>query len=257
MRILVSNDDGIYSPGLAALARIAARFGDVLVVAPDVEQSATGHGVTQSRPMTYKATPHIARDVPLIGAFRVDGKPADCVAIGLHRWGNVDVVLSGINLGTNLGNSIWHSGTVAAAKQASLLGVQGIAISSAIEEDDPAAFDSLTDCLVSIIECLLEEPRFELVNVNLPAGTPKGIRWTHQSVRHYDGKIFPQKDPNGYERYWFMAAPRHPPDEGSDRWAVKQGYASVTPLRLDLTAKKSLEEMKRLKTFRGFENSDH
>src|SRR5919197_5128748 len=126
MRILVSNDDGIYSPGIAALARAATSFGDVRVVATDVEQSSTGHAITSSRPLRFRPT----RIFEGIEAYRVNGTPADCVALGSFLWGTVDVVLSGINLGLNLGNATWHSGTLAAAKQAALLGVRGIAPSA-------------------------------------------------------------------------------------------------------------------------------
>lgn len=118
MRILISNDDGIYSPGIAALAEVAAEFGTVRVVAPDVERSSTGHAITSSRPLSYRPT--IIRN---FSAYRVNGTPADCVALGAHHWEKVDLVLSGLNLGLNLGNSIWHSGTLAAAKQAALLGL--------------------------------------------------------------------------------------------------------------------------------------
>ena len=121
MKILISNDDGIYSPGIAALTKIAAKFGEVRVVAPDVEQSSMGHAVTHSRPLTYKKSPIEFKDVE---AHRVNGTPADCVAMGIHMWENLDVVLSGINMGPNLGNSMWHSGTLAAAKQAVLLALK-------------------------------------------------------------------------------------------------------------------------------------
>src|SRR6188768_3574059 len=107
MRILVTNDDGIYSPGIAALAKVASKFGDVRIVAPDVEQSSMGHAITSSRPLSYRRTPVAGFD-----AWRVNGTPADCVALGSFMWDHVDVVLSGINLGTNLGNSMWHSGTL-------------------------------------------------------------------------------------------------------------------------------------------------
>src|ERR1043165_9733498 len=96
MRILISNDDGIYSPGIAALARVAARFGDVRIVAPDVAMSSAGHAVTSSRPLTYKRTP-----IGPFEGYRVNGTPADCVALGAYHWDKVDVVLSGINLGSN------------------------------------------------------------------------------------------------------------------------------------------------------------
>src|SRR5262245_26440534 len=107
MRLLISNDDGIYSPGIAALAEAAAEFGEVRVVAPDVERSSAGHSITSGRPLSYKRTP-----LAKVDAWRVDGTPADCVALGASQWENVDVVLSGINLGSNIGNGIWHSGTL-------------------------------------------------------------------------------------------------------------------------------------------------
>lgn len=129
MRILITNDDGIYSPGIAALARIAARFGEVRIVAPDVEQSSMGHAVTHSRPLSFKASPI---NFEGIEAYRVNGTPADCVALGTHLYTKTDVVLSGINMGPNLGNGMWHSGTLAAAKQAVLLGIKGIALSTPV-----------------------------------------------------------------------------------------------------------------------------
>src|ERR1044072_8829483 len=134
MRILVTNDDGIYSPGIAALAKVASRFGEVRVVAPDVEQSSMGHAITASRPLSYKKSP-IAFEG--IDAYRVNGTPADCVALGQHLWEKTDVVLSGINMGPNLGNSMWHSGTLAAGKQAVLLGMKGIAVSTPVGNSEP------------------------------------------------------------------------------------------------------------------------
>ena len=132
MRILVSNDDGIYSPGIAALAEVASRFGDVRIVAPDVEQSSMGHAITASRPLSYRRTP-----VKNFEAYRVNGTPADCVALGSYNWDKVDIVLSGINMGSNLGNAMWHSGTLAAAKQGALLGLRGIAFSTPVMKDEP------------------------------------------------------------------------------------------------------------------------
>src|SRR4029077_3972920 len=132
MRLLIANDDGIYSPGIVALAEVAAKFGDVRIVAPDVERSSAGHSITASRPLSYKRSP-----IKNFEAYRVNGTPADCVVLGVHNWEKVDVVLSGINLGSNLGNSIWHSGTVAAAKQATLLELRGIALSMPATQEEP------------------------------------------------------------------------------------------------------------------------
>jgi 5'-nucleotidase len=238
MRILITNDDGIYSPGIALLAEVAAGFGDVRIVAPDVERSSAGHSITASRPLSYKRTP-----IKNVEAYRVNGTPADCVALGSHHWEKVDVVLSGINLGSNLGNAMWHSGTLAAAKQAVLLGMRGIALSLSITEDEPD-FEALTPSLQLVLKLLLEDPKLSLVNVNFPDRTPKGLSWTRQSVRYYDGKIVPGEDPQGRKLFWFTVTPLQSAEIGTDRWAIEQGYVSMTPLRLDLTNEEELTAVK-------------
>jgi 5'/3'-nucleotidase len=235
MRILIANDDGIYSPGILALAEVASRFGEVRIVAPDVEQSSMSHAITSSRPLTYRRTP-----LKEFEAYRVNGTPADCVALGAYNWEKVDIVLSGINLGTNLGNAIWHSGTLAAAKQAALLGLRGIAFSTPVSEDVPD-FARLAPFVAKALQVLLTRPRFKLVNVNIPAA-PRGLRWTRQSCRQYDGRVVPGIDPLGRTHYWFTVKPIQETEEGTDRWALEQGYMSLTPLRLDLTNEKELDE---------------
>jgi 5'-nucleotidase len=229
MKILVTNDDGIYSPGIAALAKIASRFGEVKIVAPDVEQSSMGHAITASRPLSYKKSPI---EFQGIDAYRVNGTPADCVALGQHLWDKPDVVLSGINLGPNLGNAMWHSGTLAAAKQAVLFGIKGIALSTPtdIEPD----FDALDPFVEKALDLLFKNPHLNLVNVNFPHN-PKGVRWTRQSVRLYDNNIVPALDPMGRKHYWFTVIPLEPAEEGTDRWAIENHFVSITPLRLDLT----------------------
>ena len=229
MRILIANDDGIYSPGIAALAEAAAKFGDVRIVAPDVEMSSAGHAITSSRPLSYKHTP-----IRGFEAYRVNGTPADCVALGAHLWERVDIVLSGINLGSNLGNSMWHSGTLAAAKQAVLLGMRGIALSVPVTSGEPN-FEALKPSVHQVLDLLLPANELSLVNVNFPEGEPKGLLWTRQSVRHYDGKVVPGQDPMGRKHFWFVVVPIEETEEGTDRWAVEEGYVSMTPLRLDLT----------------------
>ena len=235
MRILVANDDGVYSPGIATLARIACRFGEVRVVAPDVEQSSASHAITASRPVRYRQT----RIFDDIEAYRVNGTPADCVALGAYHWDDVDVVLSGINLGPNLGNAAWHSGTLAAAKQATLLGIRGIAFSAPID-DETSDFSSLEPWVERALAVLLENERPGLVNVNFPL-EPKGMRWTRQAVDRYDGQIVADEDPMGRELYWFTVVPIDRPQEGTDLWAFQNGYVSLTPLRLDLTNHDDLE----------------
>ena len=226
LRILVSNDDGVYSPGIAALAEAAAGFGEVRVVAPDVEMSSAGHSITAWRPLNYKPTP-----LNHIEAYRVNGTPADCVSLGAFKWGKVDLVLSGCNLGFNLGNSIWHSGTLAAAKQAALHGLRGIAFSAPSGLDD---FTSLKPWMHQVLDTLIGAAELTLVNVNLPRD-PRGLIWTRVSVRQYDGVIVPTKDPMGRELYWSSVMPLDAAEEGTDRWAIEQNWISLTPLCLDLT----------------------
>ena len=241
MRILVANDDGIFSPGLAALARAAARFGEVRVVAPDVEQSSASHAVTASRPLSYRQVRHLEG----IDAYRVNGTPADCVALGVHTWKQVDLVLSGINLGVNLGNALWHSGTLAAAKQATLFGIRGIALSAPTGGPDQPEpdFEALAPHVEAVLERLLPDPPAMLLNVNLPRH-PRGMTWTRQAVRHYDGRIVPDTDPMGREHFWFTVSPLEETEPGTDLWAMERGYTSITPLIRDLTDHPELDRLR-------------
>ena len=248
MRILITNDDGVYSPGIAALAQVASRFGEVRIVAPDVEMSSASHSITASRPVNYKRTslPALAG----VEAYRVNGTPSDCVMLGTTLWQNVELVLSGINIGSNLGNAIWHSGTLAGAKQAALLGLRGIALSTPATEEAQPDFAMLKPWAASVLELLLGFPDPCLINVNFPAKPPRGTRWTRQSVRHYDGSVVPGKDPMGRTHYWFTVVPVEATEEGTDRWAVEQGYVAMTPLRLDLTDHDELARVQKLEDWR-------
>ena len=245
MRILITNDDGVYSPGIAALAQVASRFGQVRVVAPDVEMSSASASITASRPVDYKRTA-----LPGIDAYRVNGTPGDCVMLGTTLWEDVDLVLSGINIGTNLGNAIWHSGTLAGAKQAALLGIRGIALSAPATDREQPDFEMLKPWAATVLEMLIDVPNLPLVNVNFPARAPRGTRWTRQSVRHYDGRVVPAKDPMGRTHYWFTVVPVEATEEHTDRWAIEQGYVSMTPLRLDLTDHAALERVRELEAWR-------
>jgi 5'-nucleotidase len=245
MRILITNDDGVYSPGIAALAQVASRFGEARIVAPDVEMSSASHSITASRPVSYKRTP-----LPGLDAYRVNGTPSDCVMLGTTLWDNVALVLSGINIGANLGNALWHSGTLAGAKQAALLGLRGIALSAPAGEEGQPDFEMLKPWVANVLEMLLDYPDPCLINVNFPARSPRGTRWTRQSVRHYDGKVVPGKDPMGRTHYWFTVVPVEATEEGTDRWAIEQGHVSLTPLRLDLTDHDELARVQKLESWK-------
>jgi 5'-nucleotidase len=238
MKLLVTNDDGIYSPGLHLLADVAAEFGRVHVVAPDVEQSSMGHAITHARPLRARRT-----RVAGLDGMRVNGTPADCVALGCHLYEHIDVVLSGVNLGPNIGNAMWHSGTLAAAKQAALLARRGVALST-LATGDEADFDGLRPHLRAVLAEVLPLGHLELLNVNFPLA-PRGRRWTRQSVRHYDGVVVPDEDPMGRPLFWVTVRPIQEVEEHTDRWAIREGLISITPLRLDLTDHDALDGAER------------
>lgn len=234
MRLLICNDDGVHSPGLATLAELARPFGDVTVVAPEGERSSSGHAISSSIPLRCRAS----KAVGGCPAYRVNGTPADAVALALHLWRDIDVVLSGLNAGLNLGPAAWHSGTVAAARQATLNGVRGIALSvpATVEGDDTR----LRPWVQVVLSTLLEAPDAPaLVNVNFPR-EPRGVMWTRASAEGYDGRIIPGRDADGREIYWFRIEPVAGVDDQADRWAVEQGWVSMTPIALDVTDEEAL-----------------
>src|SRR5690606_13877354 len=157
------------------------------------------------------------------------------------------VVLSGINMGPNLGNSMWHSGTLAAAKQAVLFGIKGIALSIPVGDSEPD-FNRIDGYLKQTLQTLLKEDKLSLFNVNFPQ-EPVGIKWTSQSVRFYDGTIIPGTDPMGRKHYWFTVKPLEAAEEGTDRWAIENNYVSITPLSLNLTDEEELKRLKNLSPF--------
>lgn len=235
MKILVSNDDGIFSPGIRVLAHAAREFGEVRVVAPDFEQSGMSHAITIKRPLHYHSV-----QLDDLEAYRVDGTPADCVALGAYHGGQVDLVLTGINLGFNIGHNIWHSGTVAAAKQAAFLGIPAIAFSAPFSTG-PDDYKPFLPFISKVIRNFLEKPEMLLLNVNFPA-EPREMLWARQSVRHYEGIVVPGEDPMGRSHFWFSELATEEPEEGTDRWGIEHGYVTLTPLSLDLTDYTLLEE---------------
>jgi 5'-nucleotidase len=142
----------------------------------------------------------------------------------------------------NMGNGIWHSGTLAAAKQATLFGIRGIAFSTPVRGDQPD-FDALAPHVERVLEALLADDTARLINVNVPQ-SPKGIAWTCQAVRHYDGKVVPDQDPMGRQLFWFTVVPIEETEPGTDLWAFSRSYISMTPLSLDLTDHPELERLR-------------
>jgi len=239
MNLLLVNDDGIYSPGILALAEVASEFGKVKILAPNMEQSSMSHAITSSRPLSYLPTP-----VKDYDAYRVNGTPADCVALGTYLWPDTDLVLSGINLGLNIGTSLWHSGTLAAAKQAVLLGYRGIALSTDTS-DNQYSLEDQKPHVRQALEISMQH-NIDLININFPKNS-QGFVWTRQSIRHYDGQMVPGEDPKGRKHYWFTVVPVEATEEGTDRWAIENHLSSITPLRLDLTDHQELEKIEQKK----------
>ena len=237
-RILVTNDDGVHSEGIHALAEALKRLGPVTVVAPHVEASAIGHALTLRRPLRVE---RLRADV-----YEVDGTPTDCVNVALARIldGPPELVVSGINKGYNLGDDVTYSGTVAGAMEAALLGLPGIAVSlertSATYDFGPAA-----DAAAHIAELVLARglsPR-TFININVPSGRPKGYRATVQARRNHVTVVDERLDPRGKAYYWIEEGQNDwEPHDRSDYAAVKDGFVSVTPLQPDLTDYASLEQ---------------
>ncbi|HHL38884.1 MAG TPA: 5'/3'-nucleotidase SurE [Deltaproteobacteria bacterium] len=243
--MLISNDDGIRSEGIRALARVMKRLGRVYVVAPDRERSAASHSLTLHRPL------RVERVGPSM--YAVDGTPTDCITLAVHgllKDKRPDLVVSGINKGPNLGEDVSYSGTVSAAMEGTLLGVPSIAVSLAARERFD--FSAAADFSASVAEKVLEGglPPDTLININVPAGDKvKGSRITRLGKRVYGDVIIEKTDPRGRKYYWIGGDMLHwEGGDDTDFAAVTGGYVSITPLHLDLTNYAAIDELRR----RGF-----
>jgi 5'-nucleotidase len=229
-RILVTNDDGVYSEGLKLLAEALREIADVVVVAPDREQSATGHSLTLHRPLRMQK---LGDEV-----YAVDGTPTDCVNLAvlwLMKDKPPDLVCSGINFGLNLGDDVTYSGTVSATFEGSLLGIPALAFSQEIEEGFSFAPAARFARELAEVVLLGSAPKDLLLNVNVPAGGFDGWRFTHLGHRIYQQSIVEKTDPRGRRYFWIAGTPEWQLDEGTDHAALAAGKISITPLHLDLT----------------------
>jgi 5'-nucleotidase len=249
LHILVTNDDGITAPGLLALAQEMSVLGKVTVLAPDHNWSASGHVKTMHRPLRVKEV-QFSDGIP---AFATDGAPSDCVALAVLGFleEKVDLVVSGINPNANLGHDVTYSGTVTAAMEAAIWDLPGIAFSLDSPENHLGALDYQPAARVA--RCIVESairhglPRKILLNVNvpyLPYEQIKGIRVTRLGLRVYYDQLQRRLDPRDRPYYWIGGKPPGGvPEEGSDIGALMEGYVSVTPLQLDLTAYSVMENL--------------
>ena len=248
MRILLTNDDGIFAPGLAVLEAIARQFSDdVWIVAPAEEQSGAGHSLTLSRPVRLRQ--HDER------RFSVAGTPTDSVMMALREVmpAAPDLILSGVNRGANLGDDVTYSGTVSAAIEGALAGIRSIALSQVYASEgmgDAVPFGAAEAWGARVIAPLLEAPFAPrtLVNINfpaIPADQVKGIRVVRQGFHDYSrGTVVEGIDPRGYRYFWFgLNGIEHTPGHATDLEAIQDGFVAVTPLQLDLTHEGSLSEL--------------
>lgn len=241
MLILLTNDDGVHSAGLALLAASLADLGRVVIVAPDRERSAIGHALTLHSPLRAEL---IKPDT-----FAVDGTPTDCVNLGIHGLldARPDLVVSGINRGANMGEDVTYSGTVSAALEATLMGVPAFAISLDLLSGDPTAYTAAGRFAQELAATVMRHglPEDTFLNVNVPAGTPRGVRITRQGKRRYEDMIVEKVDPRGRKYYWIGGGQcQFEPIAGSDFLALAEGYISVTPLHLDLTNYSSFDSLR-------------
>jgi 5'-nucleotidase len=240
-RILVTNDDGYDAHGLTALVEALEGIGELIVVAPDREQSAAAHALTLDRPLRVC---EVARN-----RYRVDGTPTDCVHLAVHRLtgGRLpDLVVSGINRGLNIGDDLTYSGTVAGALEGALLHIPALAFSTATDEKGRADYGPAAAFAPKLCAEVLDrgvDPGV-LLNVNLPVGTPLGVRVTRQGTRTYRATAEERLDPTGRPYYWITGADVTPAGEkDGDHVAIRDGYVSVTPLHANLTHAPSLEPL--------------
>lgn len=235
-KLLITNDDGVHAPGIQALAEALQHLGDITIVAPARNQSASGHKKTLYNDIPIEETT-LANGMP---ALAIDGSPADCIALsamGLRPF-PPRLVVSGINRGENMGQDITYSGTVTAALEAAIHGVPAVAISlSDHDANTVEAYAGAAKVARYVVEMIIQGnkslPPFTILNINVPQGAVKGIRVTRQGVRFYHDEI--EQDGN------IVRIVGSPPtgkiDEiGTDIWAVHRGYASLTPIHLDMTA---------------------
>jgi 5'-nucleotidase len=233
MRILVTNDDGYLALGIDTLRAAAESHGEVDVVAPDREQSATSHSLTMHHPLRVRS---------VRGIRVVDGTPTDCVilAVGELLDQRPDYVFSGVNHGANLGDDVLYSGTVAGAMEATLLGIPAVALS--YTGRDPEAIEGWGDAVSELLGQIVGRqtfPKDTLLNVNIPPIDPaelRGVRVTRLGRRVYEGSLMRAHDPSGKEYFWIGGGQTTWwGDVDSDFRAIEEGYISVTPLHLDLT----------------------
>lgn len=246
MNILVTNDDGIFAKGILELAKIASNFGNVYIIAPDSQKSAISHGISINNPIMVKKVK--LENFP--NAYSVSGTPADCVKIGCEeilKDINVDLVLSGINIGPNLGTDVIYSGTVSAAIEASIIGIPSIAFSYNSNEYDPLKYMEAREYIkefMKMYEGDISNFSDIVLNINIPNLKEqefKGFKSCCLGERKYENAFVKRKDPRGNNYYWMYGQPFDEEIEGSDLYYIKKGYVTITPIKYDFNDSKNVK----------------
>jgi 5'-nucleotidase len=235
--LLLTNDDGVHAAGLRTLREALSPLGRVVVVAPAAQQSGTSHAITIDRPLR-----HVEHGADL---HSIDGTPADCIYLALFEQRFLpkkpDLVVSGINHGTNVGTSVYYSGTIAGAREAALRGIPALAYSHAGSGDAPYLIEAIREMTRTVLADR-ELPAMQatghalLLNVNFPKSAPLGVRVTHVGRQIYEEQVIARRDPGGREYFWIGGTViDYGEIQGSDKEAVDEGYCSVTPLALEPT----------------------
>lgn len=241
--ILVSNDDGLGTVGLSILGRCLSRLGRVVIVSPDRQRSASGHSITLREPIRMR------RLDSEVETWVTTGTPADCILLGIYEIikDRVDLVVSGINHGANIGIDITYSGTVSAAMEGVICGVPSIAVSLATHEEvNDKIFEMAGNFAVKLASLVMKRglPRDTLLNVNIPPiERPLGVKFTYQGSKRYKPNIVKRIDPFGEPYYWLDASLVERDESGSDLSAIREGYISITPIRIDMTDYEHLDEI--------------
>ena len=244
MKILLTNDDGIYASGIYAIYQELVKFADVTVVAPEHEQSSVGHGITLFYPLFVR---RISRKDKFFG-YAVSGKPADCVKLGVEiilKGKKPDLVISGINFGNNDGCSVFYSGTVAGAREGALNGIDSMALS--LDSNENPDFSQSAKIGVRLTKLVYKNklPKGTFLNVNIPPKKIKGILSTYQGAEPIHGHFKKRRNPHEKNYFWMTGKnPKHVNNNTVDTYALKNGYATVTPVHCSLTDERFLDTLR-------------
>lgn len=234
MHILLSNDDGIRAEGIGVLYKALSKVGRVTVVAPDGERSSISQAITLDHPIYHR----LVTFLPRAKGHALSGTPADCVKFALAvllKDDRPDMIFSGVNRGGNDGCSVFYSGTVAAAREGALSGIPSVAVS--LNDWAKPKYEHAALIASRVARWVIKQglPRGTFLNVNVPPGKTKGLRWASQCLDPIHGNFERRKDPNGREYFWMIGRPPVPLEKRSDSFILSRGFATVTPVHCDST----------------------